>query len=70
MGKKKEEFEEYEVQVLYGSINVRKDPFVEDGNIIRVLPIKTIVKVIGEYRGWLQIEPVGWIMAKYCEPVF
>ena len=68
MGKRKNkgEFEEFDAVVLYGSLNVRTDPFVEDGNIVNVLPIKSVVHVIGAYRGWYRIKD-GWIMAKYTE---
>lgn len=61
-------FERFDAKVLYGSLRVRTDPFVEDGNVIKELPIKTVVTVIGAYRGWYRIKD-GWVMGKYLQPL-
>lgn len=66
--KKKEAFEKFKAQVVYGSLNVRKDPEVKEGNIVETLPVKTMVEVIGEKDGWYKIKE-GWVMAKYTDRV-
>lgn len=68
MRKRKDEFERFDVVVLFGNLRVRTDPFIEDGNIIKELPIKAVVTVIGQYREWYRIKD-GWIMKKFTEPL-
>ena len=65
---KKEEFETIKAQVVYGSLNVRKDPEIKDGNIVETLPVSTVVEVIGQQDDWYQIDK-GWIMAKYTDKI-
>lgn len=66
--KKKETFEIFKAQVVYGSLNVRKEPEIKEGNIVETIPVKTVVEVIGQKGDWYQIDK-GWIMRKYTDIV-
>lgn len=67
--KQAEEKKAYEIfkgRVVYGNLNIRREPKVADGNITGVLKNGTTVEILGEKGDWFQIED-GWIMAKYIE---
>ena len=65
---KKDEFETFKAKVVYGSLNVRKDPEIKEGNIIKSLPVDTVVTIIGQKDDWYKIKE-GWIMSKYTDRV-
>lgn len=65
--KRKSDFEPFYVKVLYGALNVRKEPSLES-EIVDKLPINVIVEVVGAELGFYQIVN-GWIDRRYVEAV-
>lgn len=65
---KKETFETFKVRVAGGGLNVRREPEMKDGNVIKVLANGSEVEVTGAKDSWYKIKE-GWIMAEYTDRI-